>query len=200
MEVGGAVGLSQELIISSQKLNRVISLDSISGILMCSPRSHQLGVLVCEAGCIVQHLMDFVAEYDLYLPIDLGSKGSCAIGGTVSTNAGGMRVLRYGSWHQNILGECCSFFSVQHNLGMEVVLSNGTTIDMLRTFRKDNCGYHLKNLFIGQVSEIITKVQQEPKGRWVTSPKLRFSYIQVLAPHSLFSGGYLSDPFALILL
>ncbi len=99
----------------------------------------QLGVLVCEAGCIIQHLMEFVAEYGLYLPIDLGSKGSCAIGGTISTNAGGMRVLRYGSWHQNVLG-------------MEVILSNGATLDMLRTFRKDNCGYHLKNLFIGVVT------------------------------------------------
>lgn len=96
------------MIISSKRLNRIISIDPVAGIhssvLDIDDVHHETGVLVCEAGCIVQHLMDAVGKYGLYLPIDLGSKGSCAIGGTVSTNAGGMRVLRYGSWHHNVLG------------------------------------------------------------------------------------------------
>ncbi len=54
----------------------------------------------------------------------------------MATNAGGMRVLKYGSLHQSVLG-------------LEVVLADGTVLDMLRELRKDNCGYHLKNMFIG---------------------------------------------------
>jgi FAD/FMN-containing dehydrogenase len=71
------------------------------------------------------------------MPLDLGAKGSCQIGGNVSTNAGGLRLLRYGSLHGNVLG-------------LEVVLANGTVVDMLGTLRKDNTGYDLKQLFIGE--------------------------------------------------
>ncbi|KAJ3737063.1 FAD linked oxidase [Lentinula guzmanii] len=70
------------------------------------------------------------------MPLDLGAKGSCQIGGNVSTNAGGLRLLRYGSLHGSVLG-------------LEVVLPDGTILDQLTTLRKDNTGYDLKQLFIG---------------------------------------------------
>ncbi len=70
------------------------------------------------------------------MPLDLGAKGSCHIGGNISTNAGGLRLLRYGSLHGNVLG-------------LEVVLPNGEVLDCLRGLRKDNTGYDLKQLFIG---------------------------------------------------
>jgi len=70
------------------------------------------------------------------MPIDLGAKGSCQIGGNVATNAGGLRLLRYGSLHGTVLG-------------LEVVLPDGTILDQLTTLRKDNTGYDLKQLFIG---------------------------------------------------
>lgn len=70
------------------------------------------------------------------MPLDLGAKGSCQIGGNISTNAGGLRLLRYGSLHGSVLG-------------LEVVLADGTVLDMLSVNRKDNTGYDLKNLFIG---------------------------------------------------
>lgn len=70
------------------------------------------------------------------MPLDLGAKGSCQIGGNVSTNAGGLRLLRYGSLHGSILG-------------LEVVLPNGQILSQLSTLRKDNTGYDLKQLFIG---------------------------------------------------
>jgi FAD/FMN-containing dehydrogenase len=70
------------------------------------------------------------------MPIDLGAKGSCHIGGNVATNAGGLRLLRYGSLHGTVLG-------------LEVVMPDGTIIDQLTTLRKDNTGYDLKQLFIG---------------------------------------------------
>lgn len=62
-------------------------------------------MLECDAGCILQDLMSAVADHNMMIPLDLGSKGSCAIGGNVSTNAGGLRVIRYGSMHSNVMGE-----------------------------------------------------------------------------------------------
>ena len=62
------------------------------------------GILVCQAGCILASLEDHLAEAELMMPLDLGSKGSCRIGGNVSTNAGGVRLLRYGSLHGSVLG------------------------------------------------------------------------------------------------
>ena len=72
-----------------------------------------LGVLSCQAGCILQSLDDMLSEHGLTMPLDLGAKGSCQIGGNASTNAGGIRLLRYGSLRGNILGvevvrECVS--------------------------------------------------------------------------------------------
>ncbi|XP_062849875.1 D-2-hydroxyglutarate dehydrogenase, mitochondrial isoform X2 [Trichomycterus rosablanca] len=70
------------------------------------------------------------------MPLDLGAKGSCHIGGNVSTNAGGLRLLRYGSLRGTVLG-------------LEVVLADGRVLDCLAKLRKDNTGYDLKQLFIG---------------------------------------------------
>lgn len=125
--VGGSVGCKNrgdQLILSMQRLNKIIKLDENSG------------VLVCESGCILDELNSFVNERGLMIPLDLGSKGSCMIGGNVSTNAGGLRVLRYGSMHQNVLG-------------IEVVLPNGEVLDLLTELQKDNTGYSIKDLFIG---------------------------------------------------
>lgn len=62
------------------------------------------GILVCQAGCILENLDNYLAERGLIVPLDLGCKGTCHIGGNVSTNAGGMRLLRYGNMHGNLLG------------------------------------------------------------------------------------------------
>lgn len=61
-------------------------------------------MLVCEAGCILQDLDNRLSGKDLMMPLDLGAKGSCHIGGNISTNAGGLKLLRYGNLHGNILG------------------------------------------------------------------------------------------------
>ena len=62
------------------------------------------GVLVCQAGCVLENLDSYVSEYGLMMPLDLGAKGTCQIGGNVSTNAGGIRLIRYGSLHGSVLG------------------------------------------------------------------------------------------------
>ena len=62
------------------------------------------GVIVCQAGCVLENLDHHLDDLQLMMPIDLGAKGSCMIGGNVSTNAGGLRLLRYGSLHGSVLG------------------------------------------------------------------------------------------------
>ncbi|OCH96511.1 FAD-binding domain-containing protein [Obba rivulosa] len=122
--VGGSVPVKDELIISLANMSKVRSFDDVSGI------------LVADAGCILQSLSDYLAPHNYVFPLDLGAKGSCQIGGNVSTNAGGLRLLRYGSLHGTVLG-------------LEVVLPDGTVLDQLTSLRKDNTGYDLKQLFIG---------------------------------------------------
>lgn len=62
------------------------------------------GVLVCQAGCVLETLENYLNEKNLIMPLDLGAKGSCHVGGNVSTNAGGLRLLRYGNLHGSVLG------------------------------------------------------------------------------------------------
>jgi len=133
--VGGSVPVYDEIIINLQRMNKVISFDELSG------------VVVTEAGVVLETL-DKMAETKGYIvPLDLGAKGSCQIGGNAATNAGGLRLLRYGSLHGNILG-------------IEAVLADGRVFENLNVLRKDNTGYDLKQLFIGSEGTlgIITKL------------------------------------------
>ncbi|XP_056323649.1 D-2-hydroxyglutarate dehydrogenase, mitochondrial isoform X2 [Danio aesculapii] len=122
--VGGSVPVFDEIILSTSLMNQVIAFDNISGI------------LTCQAGCVLENLSHYLEERDFIMPLDLGAKGSCHIGGNVSTNAGGLRLLRYGSLRGTVLG-------------LEVVLADGRVLNCLATLRKDNTGYDLKQLFIG---------------------------------------------------
>ncbi|KAM0901873.1 hypothetical protein ACQ4PT_019672 [Festuca glaucescens] len=133
--VGGSVPVHDEVIVNLGGMDKIISFDNVNGI------------LTCEAGCVLENLSTFVENKGFIMPLDLGAKGSCQIGGNISTNAGGLRFIRYGSLHGNVLG-------------LEVVLANGTVLDMLTTLRKDNTGYDLKHLFVGSEGSlgIVTKV------------------------------------------
>ncbi|MCZ6604376.1 MAG: FAD-binding oxidoreductase [Alphaproteobacteria bacterium] len=92
--------------------------------------------MTAEAGCILADLQEAAEAQDRLFPLSLGAQGSCMIGGNLSTNAGGVGVLRYGNARELALG-------------LEVVLPNGEIWDGLRALRKDNTGYDLKQLFIG---------------------------------------------------
>lgn len=122
--VGGSVPVHDEIVVSMSRMNKIRSFDEISG------------TLVLDAGCILEVVDRFLAEKNHIFPLDLGAKGSCQIGGNVATNAGGLRLLRYGSLHGNVLG-------------IEAVLPDGTIMDDLSTLRKNNTGYDIKQLFIG---------------------------------------------------
>ena len=105
------------------------------------------GLVTVQSGVILETLDQYLSENDLMVPLDLGAKGSCHIGGNVSTNAGGLRLLRYGNLHGSVLG-------------LEVVLADGSVMDCLSQLKKDNTGYDLKHLFIGSEGTLgfVTKV------------------------------------------
>lgn len=122
--VGGSVPVYDEIVINMSRMNKIRGFDEVSG------------TLVVDAGCILEVVDHFLAEKNHIFPLDLGAKGSCHIGGNVATNAGGLRLLRYGSLHGNVLG-------------IEAVLPDGTIMDDLSKLRKNNTGYDIKQLFIG---------------------------------------------------
>ncbi|KAF3940766.1 hypothetical protein ABW19_dt0207731 [Dactylella cylindrospora] len=122
--VGGSVPVFDEIVISLSSMNSIRSFDEVSG------------VLVCDAGVILESADSYLRERGHIFPLDLGAKGSCHVGGNVSTNAGGLRLLRYGSLHGTVLG-------------VEAVLPDGTILNDLQTLRKNNTGFDLKQIFIG---------------------------------------------------
>jgi len=124
---GGATPLAQgpaAVVVSLERMNRVRLVDA-PGM-----------ALVAEAGCTVQAIQRAAAEAGRLFPLSFGAQGSAAIGGAISTNAGGIRTIRYGNTRELVLG-------------LEVVLPDGRVLDDLRRVRKDNSGYALRHLFIG---------------------------------------------------
>ena len=130
---GGNTGLAGGNIPSSTGSNLVLSLERMNRIRGIDPANYTVTV---EAGCILQQVQEAAAKADRLFPLSLSAEGSCRIGGNLSTNAGGIAVLRYGNMRDLALG-------------LEVVLPDGHIWNGLRTLRKDNTGYDLKHLFIG---------------------------------------------------
>ena len=114
----------RELVVSLERMNRIRRIDALDFS------------MVAEAGCILADVKAAAAEEELFFPLTLGAQGSCQIGGNIATNAGGLNVLRYGMTRELVLG-------------LEVVLPNGDLLEDLRSLRKNNTGYDLKQLFIG---------------------------------------------------
>jgi D-lactate dehydrogenase (cytochrome) len=111
----------------------VLSLERLNRIREVNPENNSITV---EAGCILAAIQEAARQADRYFPLSLGAEGSCQIGGNIATNAGGTSVVRYGNTRDLVLG-------------LEAVLPDGRIWSGLRTLRKDNSGYDLKNLFIG---------------------------------------------------
>jgi len=133
--VAGAVSTGNDVIVSLERMNAIESVDEMDG------------VAIVQGGAILQVVQQQLAARGLLLPLDLGARGSCTIGGTVATNAGGINVLRYGMVRNLVLG-------------LEVVLADGTIISSLNQMLKNNAGYDLKQLFIGSEGTlgIVTRV------------------------------------------
>jgi FAD/FMN-containing dehydrogenase len=141
---GGATPLSGELAISLERMQGIENIDASAM------------TMTAFAGTPLQVLQGAADEHGLSLPLDLGARGSCQIGGNVSTNAGGTEVIRYGMTRSLVLG-------------LEAVLADGTEINAMNTLIKNNSGYDLKHLFIGSEGTlgIVTRVvlQLQPKAR-----------------------------------
>ena len=126
----GVTGASQphadnrEIVLSTERMNRIRAIDV------------ENDTMTVDAGCVLGQLRSAAEEVGRLFPLNFGSVGSCQIGGNISTNAGGVNVLRYGNTRSLIAG-------------LEVVLPDGRVWDGLRGLRKDNAGYDMKQLFIG---------------------------------------------------
>ncbi len=113
-----------EILVSLRRLNRIRNVDAVDGS------------ITAEAGCTLAAVQAAASEVDRLFPLSLAAEGTCQIGGNLSTNAGGVHVLRYGNARDLVLG-------------LEVVTPDGNLWNGLRALRKDNTGYDLKHLFLG---------------------------------------------------
>lgn len=130
---GGLTGLVGAAVSDANEPEIVVLLDRMNSVRSVDPVGY---AMVVEAGCVLEVAKQAADAEECLLPITFGSQGSARIGGNVSTNAGGFNVLRYGMTRDLVLG-------------LEVVLPDGRIWNGLRTLRKDNRGYDLKQLFIG---------------------------------------------------
>lgn len=144
----------REIVLSLARMNRVLEVDALNN------------TATVEAGCVLANLQQAAAEKDRLFPLSLGAEGSCQIGGNLSTNAGGVNVLRYGNARDLVLG-------------LEVVLPDGRVWNGLRGLRKDNTGYDLKHLFVGAegtlgiITAAVLKIFPRPKSTataWAAVP------------------------------
>ena len=119
--------------IAPDKYNVTLSLERMNNIKNFSAVNQSVEV---EAGVILESIHEFVDRRNFLYPLSMASKGTCCIGGNLATNAGGIGVLKYGNAR-----DLC--------LGLEVVLADGSIMNDIKTLKKDNTGYDLKNLFIG---------------------------------------------------
>ena len=149
--VGATQSTENQVIISTDKLNKIEETDINSR------------TMTVQSGVILEQIQQEARAYDLQFPLNFGAKGSAQIGGIIATNAGGLRVLKYGMTRQQILG-------------LEVVLADGTVLTNLKKIIKDNSGYDLKQLFIGSegtlglVTRAVLRLNEAPKSRcsaWV---------------------------------
>ncbi|MQP68337.1 FAD-binding protein [Niveispirillum sp. SYP-B3756] len=145
---GGAYAGPAEIVISLERMARIVEIDPV-GL-----------TATVEAGATVEAVQNAAMEQGLLYPIDLGAKGSATIGGTIATNAGGNRVIRWGMTRQNVLG-------------LEAVLSDGTIVSAMNRYLKNNTGYDVKQLFIGSegtlgvVSRAVLKLVAQPRTQLV---------------------------------
>jgi D-lactate dehydrogenase (cytochrome) len=145
---GGATpdASGHEIVLNLSRLNRVRAVDTVNN------------TLTAEAGCVLASLQQAADDADRLFPLSLAAEGSCEIGGNLSTNAGGVQVLRYGNTRDL-------------TLGLEVVLPSGEVWDGLRGLRKDNTGYDLKQLFIGAegtlgvITAAVLKLYPKPRAQ-----------------------------------
>jgi len=121
---GGAVAANGELVVSFERMNRVLDFNAVDRTLTVQP------------GIALEAVHKAAAEHGLIYPVDFAARGSCSIGGNISTNAGGIRVIRYGNTREWIAG-------------LKLVTANGDLLELNRGLIKNSSGYDLRHLVIG---------------------------------------------------
>ena len=121
---GGAVAANGELVVSFERMNKVLEFDAVDRTLTVQP------------GIALEAAQKAAQERGLIYPVDFGSRGTCSIGGNIATNAGGIRVIRYGNTREWIAG-------------LKLVTANGDLLDLNRGLTKNSSGYDLRHLVIG---------------------------------------------------
>lgn len=155
---GGATPFEdgRSVLLCLARLNRIRALDTAAAI------------LTAEAGVVLADAQAAATAHNLLLPLGMGSQGSCQLGGNLSTNAGGLSVLRYGTARDLVAG-------------LEVVLPDGRIFSDLRGLRKDNTGYDLKQLFLGAEGTlgVITAavLRLQPKPRYTLTAWLAIEHV-----------------------
>lgn len=141
---GGAVAANGELVLALDRLSSIQDFNAVDRTVRCG------------AGVVTEQLQQFATEQGLYYPVDFASSGSSQIGGNVSTNAGGIKVIRYGMTRDWVAG-------------LKVVTGSGELLDLNRGLTKNNTGYDLRHLFVGAegtlgvVVEATMRLTREPK-------------------------------------
>lgn len=147
---GGRTGLSGGAVASRQEV--VVSLERMDQILKFSPTD---GTVQCEAGVVTEALQNYVRKQGYFFPVDFAAKGSSQIGGNIATNAGGVKVVRYGSTREWVAG-------------LKVVTGSGEILDCNHALVKNATGYDFRHLFVGSegtlgiVTEAVLKVTRPP--------------------------------------
>tara|TARA_B100000482_G_scaffold192385_1_gene180346 strand:+ start:2003 stop:3391 length:1389 start_codon:yes stop_codon:yes gene_type:complete len=147
---GGVTGLvygtrtsEDQIILSLERMNKIEEVDLIGR------------TMTCQSGVTLQDIQERAEELDMIFPLDLGARGSCSIGGNVSTNAGGNRVIRFGMTRDSVLG-------------IEAVTPDGAILSSMNKMIKNNAGYDLKQMFIGTegtlgvVTKCVLRLREAP--------------------------------------
>ena len=121
---GGAHPVADGIALSLDRMTKIVAVDPVQA------------TLTAQAGCVLATAQSAAREAGMMLGIDLGARGTCTLGGVISTNAGGIQVLRYG-------------MTRDHVLGVEAVLADGTILPAMNRLLKNNVGLDLKQMFIG---------------------------------------------------
>lgn len=153
--VQGCATTADDIVLSLEKMNTIEEID-------IGART-----LTAQAGVTLQDAQDAADRKDLFFPVDFGARSNCQLGGIVSTNAGGTKVIRYGMTRDTVLG-------------LEAVLADGTVISSMNRYIKNNSGFDLKQLFMGSEGAlgIITRVVFRLR------PKATSHNVALLACHS----------------
>lgn len=142
--VQGCVTTKDDIAMSFERMNEIESIDTTNH------------TMTLQAGVTMQAAQEAADAANLFFPVDIGARGTCMVGGNVSTNAGGTKVIRYGMMRDSVLG-------------LEAVLADGTVVSSMNSFIKNNSGFDLKHLFIGTegtlglITKLVLRMSVKPR-------------------------------------